>query len=105
MKIGWLRAALDLARVEKGEVVPDSAVKKSEFFLFVQKNYSDSQYELGDPTWWHENLSQQIGFVTRFWNEAPKEIKVKINESRLLKFYQENLTERKFNRELYGKEP
>ena len=42
-----------------------------------------------------------MGFVM---NRAPQEIKVKINESRLLKFYQENLTERKFNRELCGKE-
>ena len=53
-----------------------------------------------------KNLSQQIGFVTRFWNcrnrfkqaEASQEIKVKLNESRLLKFYQvkqlkENSTE------------
>ena len=30
-------------------------------------------------------------------NEASQEIKVKINESRQLKFYQENLIERKFN--------
>ena len=36
-------------------------------------------------------------------NGAPKEIKVKINESQLLKFYKENSTERKFNREFYGK--
>ena len=30
-------------------------------------------------------------------NGAPQEIKVKINESRLPKFYQQNSTERKFN--------
>ncbi len=39
-----------------------------------------------------------MGFVTGFMNGAPQEIKVKINESRLLKFYQENSTERKFNK-------
>ena len=32
------RAAFDLARVEKGEVILDSAVPKSDFLLFV-KNY------------------------------------------------------------------
>ena len=31
-------------------------------------------------------------------NGAPQEIKVKINESRLLKFYPENSSERKFKR-------
>ena len=29
-----------------------------------------------------------MGFVTRFFNGAFQEIKVKLNESRLLKFYQ-----------------
>ena len=37
-KSSWPRAALDLAGVEKGEIVPDSAAPKSEFLLFV-KNY------------------------------------------------------------------
>ena len=45
-----------------------------------------------------------MGFVTRFLNRASQEIKVKLNESRLLKFYQvkqlkenstENSTEKK----------
>ena len=71
---------------------------------------SDSRYEFGDPNWKRENLSQQIGFVTHFLNRAPQEIKVKINESQLLKFYQENSTkinstEKKIDREFCGKEP
>ena len=53
----------------------------------------------------HFDLSQLMGFVTRFMNRAPYEIKVKINESRLLKFYQKNSTERKFNREFCIKKP
>ena len=35
-----------------------------------------------------KNLGQQMGFVTRFLNGACQEIKVKINKSWLLKFYQ-----------------
>ena len=34
-----------------------------------------------------------MGIVTLFLNGAPQKIKVKIKESRLLKFYQENSTE------------
>ena len=89
--------------MEKGEVIPDSAAPKSGF-LFLNY-YSDHQYEFEDPNWKHKNLSQQMGLVTRFMNGAPQEIKVKINEIRLLKFYQENSTERKFNQEFCGKEP
>ena len=71
--------ALDLAGVEKGEVISDSEALKV--------------------------TSSFMGFVTRFMNGAPQAIKVKINESRLLNFNQENSTERKFNREFCGKEP
>ena len=42
------------------------------------------------PNWSHESF-------IRFMNGAPQEIKIKINESRLLKFYLENSTEIKFN--------
>ena len=50
------------------------------------------------PNWRQEKISQQMGFVTCFLNGASQEIKVKLNESRLLKFYQveqlkENSTE------------
>ena len=48
-----------------------------------------------------KNFNSQIGFITRFLNEASQEIT--LNESRILKFYQENSTERKFNRELCRK--
>ena len=49
-------------------------------------------------TWKHENFSHWEDFVTRFLNRAFQEIKVTLNESRLLKFYQvkqlkENSTE------------
>ena len=37
-------------------------------------------------------------------NRAPQEIKIKINKSRQLKIYQENSTERNFNREFCAKE-
>ena len=94
-KSSWPRAALDLAAVEKGEIIPDSAVPKSDF-LFLNY-YSDHQFEFRDPKWRHENLSQQIGFINSFMNEAPQEVKVKIDKSRLLKFYQENWTKRKLN--------
>ena len=58
-------------------------------------------------------LSFWISIQTRkLWNLVLKlavliyqEIKVKINESRLLKFYQENSTGRKYNREFCWKEP
>ena len=75
--------ALDSAGVEKGEVIPDSAAPKSDFLPFVKLLF-DCRYGFGDPNWSNENLSQQIGLVM---NEAPQEIKVKISESRLLKFY------------------
>ena len=83
--------ALDLAGVEKGEVIPDRAAPKSDF-LPIDKLLFDQQYELKDRTVKAGKISQQIGFVTRFLNEASQEIK--INESRLLKFYQENSTEK-----------
>ena len=56
------------------------------------------KYEFGDRSEGTENLSQQKGFVTGFLNGAYQEIKVKLNESRQLKFYQvkqlkENSTE------------
>ena len=74
--------------MEKGEVIPSSAAKKSPP-VFVE-NYYLTQYKFGDPTDSRKNLSQKMGFVTRFLNGASKEIKVKLNESRLLKFYQIN---------------
>ena len=55
-----------------------------------------------------------MGFVTRFLNWASQEIKVKLNESRLLKFYQvkqlkenstENSAEKNFKEDSKFKEP
>ena len=63
------------------------------------------KYEFGDQTEGTKNLSHQEGFVTRFLNGTSQEIKVKFNESWLLKFYQvkqlkensnENSAEKKF---------
>ena len=62
------RAALDLTRVEKGEVIPDNAVPKSYFPQFVENYYWVPQYEFGDQTVKARKNSQQKGFVTRFWN-------------------------------------
>ena len=44
---------------------------------FCVNQLFDSQYEFGDPKWRHEDLSQQMGSVTRFMNGASQEIKVK----------------------------
>ena len=70
--------ALDLAGVEKGDVIPDSAAQKMDFLLFVKLLF-DHQYEFEDQTVKAGKISQQIGFFTRFLNEASQEIK--INES------------------------
>ena len=86
-------SALDLAKVEKGEVIPDNAAPKSYLPLFVKNYYWDPQYEFGDQT---EKQEKRVSSLTSWI--ASQEIKVKLNESRLLKFYQfkqlkENLTE------------
>ena len=57
-----------------------------------------TQYEFGDLTVKAGKINQQMGFVIRFLNGASQEIKVKLNESRQLKFCQvkqlkENSTE------------
>ena len=96
--VGWLNVWL------KGRINSWQCGTKKWLPPFCQELLFDAQYEFGDSNWRHENLNQQMGFVTRFMNGAPLEIKVKINESRLLKFYKENSTERKFNREFCGKE-
>ena len=44
------RAALDLARVEKGEVLPDSTAPKYYFPLFVKIYYWVPHHELGHQT-------------------------------------------------------
>ena len=91
-------SGLDLARVEKGEVIPDGEAPKSDFLFFVENYKSDRQYKFRDRTVKAGKISQQMGFVTYFLNGASQENKVKLNESRLLKFYQvkqlkENSTE------------
>ena len=96
-KIKPTTCGLDLARVEKGEVILDSAAPKS-YFLFLSRTTIWPSVWIRRPTWRHENLSHQKSFVTRFLNGASEEIKVKLNESRLLKFYhvkqlKENSTE------------
>ena len=42
------RAALDLAIVEKGEVIPDNTAPNSYLPLFVKNYHVDAQYEFGD---------------------------------------------------------
>ena len=54
-KSSWPRAALDLAWVEKGEVIPDNTAPKSYLPLFVENYYSDTHYEFGDQTENREN--------------------------------------------------
>ena len=54
------RAALDLARVEKGEVIPDNAAPKNYFLLFVENCYWDPQYEFGDQTEGEKLASRRV---------------------------------------------
>ena len=49
------------------------------------------KYEFGDQSEETKNSSEQKSFVTRSLNGASQEIKVKLNESRQLKFYQVKL--------------
>ena len=81
-----------------GEVIPESPTSSFELLL-------NPQYELENRTVKAGKISQQIGFVTRFLNGVSQEIKVKLNESRLLKFYQvkqlkENSTENSAEKKL-----
>ena len=92
----WPHAALDLAWFGKGRSNPRQCGTKK-WLPPVVKLLFDHQYKFGVPNWRHENLIQENGFITRFTNGASQEIKVKINESWQLKFYQENSTKRKFN--------
>ena len=63
---------LDLARVEKGEVILDNKAPESYLLLFVKIYYLNSQYKFGDQTVKAGKISQQMGFVTCFLNGAPK---------------------------------
>ena len=79
--------AFDLARVSKGEGITIRHQKATS--SFCRELLFDPQYKFGYRTVKAgKNLSQQMGFVTRFLNGASQEIKVKLNESRRLKFYQ-----------------
>ena len=101
--VGWLglrrksgrsRAVLDLARKKKESETTAPKVPP----LFVENYYwtlnTNSGTELKA-----RKISQQMGFVTRFLNEVSQEIKVKLNESRQLKFYQVKQVKKKFNRD------
>ena len=97
-KIKPTTCRLDLAWKSKRKVIPDNMAPKSYLLPFVENYYSDPQYEFGDQSEGIKNLSLEKGFITHFWNGASQEIKVKLKESWLLKFYQvkqqkENSTE------------
>ena len=79
--------SLDLAEVEKEELIPDSATPRSDFLL-LSNYYLTLSKEVGDRTVEAGKIGRSMGFVTRFLNGASQEIKVKLKESRLLKFYQ-----------------
>ena len=90
-------AALDMARVEKGEGIPDNMGPKS-YHLFLSSPTIEILWTNSVTELETRKISQQMGFVTRFLNGASQEIKVKLNESWLQKFYQvkqlkENSTE------------
>ena len=80
-----------------GEVIQDNMAPKSYLPLLGENFYLTLSSNSGTELW-AAKISQQMGFVTRFLNGASSEIKVKLNVSRLLKFYQikqlkENSTE------------
>ena len=62
------RAALDLARVEKGEVIPYNTAPKSYLQLFGENYYWAPQYVLGDQSVKVAKNCLQKSFVTRFLN-------------------------------------
>ena len=93
--------------MEKEEVLPDNMVPKSYLPLFVENYYWDPQYEFRDQTVKarekiaNRRVSSLASWIAdKYFKQArsfPK-IKVKLNESRLLKFCQvkqqkENSTE------------
>ena len=79
-KSSWPRATLDLAWVEKGEIIPDRATPKSYLPLFVENYYWTLSTNSGTEQQAGKN-SQQMGFVTRFLNGTSQEMKPKSNES------------------------
>ena len=62
------RAAFDLTRMEKGEVISDNTASKSYLPLFVENYYWAPQYEFKDLTVRAGKNSERKGFVTRFLN-------------------------------------
>ena len=80
------RVVLGLARVEKGEVTHTVQHQKATSFLL--RTTVEPSVQIRGPNWRHENLSHQKGFITRLLNGASQEMKVKLNASQLLKFYQ-----------------
>ena len=70
-----VRVALDLARVEKGEVIPDKAAPKS-YFLFLSRTTIEPSERIRGPNCkGTKNLSKQMGLITRFLDGASQEIK------------------------------
>ena len=77
--------------MEKGEVIPDNTVPKSNHRLFVENYYGAPQYEFEEPTVKAEKivsrkvLSHASSTADKYFNsqEHSQEIKVKLNESRL----------------------
>ena len=90
---------------KRGEVISDNTAPKRDFLLFVKNYYWTLSVRIQGPNCkGTKNLSLQMGFVTRFLNGTSQEIKVKLDESRQLKFYQVKKTRRKFNWEFCWKE-
>ena len=94
-KSSQTRAALDLTRVEKGKGIPDNTAPKSNF-LFLSRTTTEPSVRIRGPNWRQEKLASRWVSSLASWiagtyfkqTEASQEIKVKLNKSRLLKFYQ-----------------
>ena len=52
---------LDLARIEKGEVILDGAAPKS-YFLFLSRTTIEPSVRIQGPNWWHKKLKLADGY-------------------------------------------
>ena len=96
-------AALYLARVEKGEVIPDYTAPKRLPPTICRKLLLGPQYELGDQTVKAGKNSQQKGFVNRFLSsrfqtgEKLQRNKTKIKRKSTTEILRSKTTKRKVN--------
>ena len=86
-----------MARVEKGEGIPNKMAPKS-YFLCLSRTTIEPSIWIRGPNWLHEKLKLADGFRHPLQIQTSPETKPKLNESRQPKFYpvrqlKENSTE------------